>query len=633
MSVTAADEGVFRHTTTGVTNTTASSCTGAELSLKVENAFSKMDLSFIMLSETEHRGEGLSGSNVTRQSSPLSSPESCPTSPDWLLLEGHSVQGHEKTLVPEFHPSFTNPSEQENLHIRPAVTSFVPQTLRLYKDARHKPPEGLFGLLIPPKTPAQTRPRRQHTAKASRFFPKPPSASCIPFPPLDADSFGLVQERLCHQPFRLLIAVTFLNKTRGKVALPVCYQLFERYPTPEDLANAIPEELAALIGGLGLQNLRGKRMIKLAQMWVEKPPQKGQRYRRLHYPKKNDGKDIKFNESISDDDPRVGWEIAHLPGTGAYAIDSWRIFCRDELRGLPTGLPKNLSPETIEGELQKEWTRVLPLDKELRAYLRWRWLRIGWNWNPVTGERHQVEAELLDKLRGGGVTIEGDENYTVKAVDSAAHTFKLGFGSDKQCGGIPFLESSKDDIAAIPVTCGAVGGSLKALTTDGTVGGDPIADNQSGETDTIVVMNQESVATLQVDDPPKTESKFMPTVVSGGQHGTQEDSASETSPAIEAALSWLHCEDIEDTCDATHITGPAQQLVAVVQHTTERNPSGADYPWLPVHNGSSIPSSASGLEHVKALPESHNLPDGEMTGAQILRHRLRTVMREIPVAE
>jgi len=33
-------------------------------------------------------------------------------------------------------------------------------------------------------------------------------------------------------------------------------------------------------------------------------------------------------------DAREGWEIAHLPGMGAYALDSYRIFHRDELRGI-----------------------------------------------------------------------------------------------------------------------------------------------------------------------------------------------------------------------------------------------------------------------------------------------------------
>ena len=128
----------------------------------------------------------------------------------------------------------------------------------------------------------------------------------------------------------------------------------------------------------------------------------------LHYPKKNDGKDVGPGDIIDEKDERVAWEIGQLPGIGVYAIDSWRIFCRDELLGLPTGLPMQLTPEAKEEELQKEWTRVLAGDKELRAYLRWRWLRNGWKWDPITGERRKAEEDELSKADNGGIIYEGD---------------------------------------------------------------------------------------------------------------------------------------------------------------------------------------------------------------------------------
>ena len=239
--------------------------------------------------------------------------------------------------------------------------------------------------------------------------------SCIPFPPLQATSFGLVQEALAHDPFRLLVAVIFLNKTRGHVALPIFYQLMESYPTPADLAAANLDDVVNIIQCLGLQNQRGATCINLAKAWLERPPEKGKRYRVLHYPRKGDGKDIKTGEVIDEDDKRVAWEIGQLPGVGAYAIDSWRIFCRDELRGLPTGLPKELTLEAKEADKEKEWARVLPLDKELRAYLRWRWLRNGWEWDPVTGERKRADADAMAKADKGGVMYEGDNTNTIIA--------------------------------------------------------------------------------------------------------------------------------------------------------------------------------------------------------------------------
>ncbi len=239
--------------------------------------------------------------------------------------------------------------------------------------------------------------------------------SCIPFPPLQATSFGLVQEALAHDAFRLLVAVIFLNKTRGHVALPVFYELMESYPTPADLAAANLNDVVDIIQCLGLQNQRAATCTNLAKAWLERPPERGKRYRVLHYPKKDDGKDIKTGEVIDEDDKRVGWEIGQLPGVGAYAIDSWRIFCRDDLRGLPTGLPKELTPEAKEADIEKEWARVLPLDKELRAYLRWRWLRNGWEWDPVTGERKRADVDAMAKADCGGVMYEGRHDNSIIA--------------------------------------------------------------------------------------------------------------------------------------------------------------------------------------------------------------------------
>lgn len=230
------------------------------------------------------------------------------------------------------------------------------------------------------------------------------SASCIPVPPLTHDAFGLIQEKLAHEPFQLLVAVTFLNRTRGAQAIPVFYELMARYPTPADLAEADESELAGQIRHLGLQNTRARRYIQLAQAWIQDPPVRGRRHRKLHYPGLGDGKDIKPGEILDDADERAGaWEIAHLPTTGPYAIDSWRIFCRDELRGKGTGAGgPNESPDDFE----PEWKRVLPLDKELRAYLRWRWLREGWQWNPRTGHKVKASEELMARANQGTLIAE-----------------------------------------------------------------------------------------------------------------------------------------------------------------------------------------------------------------------------------
>ncbi|KAF2851600.1 hypothetical protein T440DRAFT_478141 [Plenodomus tracheiphilus IPT5] len=145
------------------------------------------------------------------------------------------------------------------------------------------------------------------------------------------------------------------------MACPVLFKVLTDYPSPAELALASLPNLAALLQPIGLHNLRAKRLIALANTWVAAPPCKERRYRRLNYPNKGDGADVKPGELLELNDEREGWEIAHLPGMGAYALDSYRIFHRDRLRGV----------EGMEG-VEPEWKRVRPSDKELVPYLLWR---------------------------------------------------------------------------------------------------------------------------------------------------------------------------------------------------------------------------------------------------------------------
>lgn len=187
--------------------------------------------------------------------------------------------------------------------------------------------------------------------------------------------------------------------------------------------------------------------MALAKAWVKDEPRKGRRWRRKGYPEVGrDGGDVKAGEEpIADEevDGRVAWEIGHLPGVGRYALDSWRIFCRDRLRGVEKGMGEFVSPFCEEPAVDEgrrvddgqkadeeqpppqptpstthqpqpnppapegEWTLVLPTDKELRAYLRWRWLRHGWEWDAMTGERRRASEKVMREAEGGGVDIEG----------------------------------------------------------------------------------------------------------------------------------------------------------------------------------------------------------------------------------
>ena len=274
-----------------------------------------------------------------------------------------------------------------------------------------------------PGTPSKPRtsPIKNRQPTKSPYFtsPRVQRITCLPFPPLTYSTFGLMQEKLANDPFRLLVATIFLNRTRGEQAMPVYFQLMERFPTVEALAAADPEEIVCLIHKLGFQNQRARRCIELAKAWLSKPPRRGRRYRKLNYPQRGDGRDVKAEEILHDDDGRVGWEIAHLPGLGAYALDSWRIFCRDKLRGLAT----SWNGEGATMGFEPEWKRVVPLDKELRAYLTWSFLKTGLIWNKQTGETRKADETLLKNAQDGGVVHEdGDYLILTSSVNKVSGT-------------------------------------------------------------------------------------------------------------------------------------------------------------------------------------------------------------------
>lgn len=116
---------------------------------------------------------------------------------------------------------------------------------------------------------------------------------------------------------------------------------------------------------LGLQNKRANTLIAFGKEWLRNPPTKYVGARKQGYPRRETLGALAF-PGVSPIAKDERFEIAHLPGIGPYALDAWRIFCLDDLRGIEDG---------------EEWTRVTPVDKELRGLLRWRWwTRKGVRW-------------------------------------------------------------------------------------------------------------------------------------------------------------------------------------------------------------------------------------------------------------
>jgi hypothetical protein len=256
----------------------------------------------------------------------------------------------------------------------------------------------------------------------------------VPFAPLTSQEFGLIQEKFAHEPFWLLIVVTFLIRTKGTQAIPTFYKVKERFPTPTHIASEeSTESLIEMIRHLGLAEHRVSLMKKYARGFLDQPPVAGI----YHKVKKYDQRDMDplslyqhegSSALLVDKDPcgqdlLEAWEIGHLT-QGKYALDSWRIFCRDELLGRATGW----NGEDRDPKLQPEWMRVRPDDKELRAYLRWMWMKEGWEWNPDTGERTVLCEELRNAVNEGRVVYDEKGGLKIQSLAYSENAFILGEG-------------------------------------------------------------------------------------------------------------------------------------------------------------------------------------------------------------
>ncbi len=234
----------------------------------------------------------------------------------------------------------------------------------------------------------------------------------------------------------MLIATCLLNQTRGRQAVPLFWQLIVRWPTAEALRDADLTELTDFLQPIGLHRRRAQRLVDLGTVFSESPPRAGVLYdtrgQKTAPPRRSSCGVYEVAENVATC-------IGHLPGVGKYAVDSFRIFCvgggaqrslgkrppADKMeaafaamRSWRPGAPQRRAEEVLVSSsptrkpqqpqkvsdmehlalLQhggcdvlgqstelEEWQRVLPLDKELRAYLQWRWAKLGILWDPVTG--------------------------------------------------------------------------------------------------------------------------------------------------------------------------------------------------------------------------------------------------------
>lgn len=157
--------------------------------------------------------------------------------------------------------------------------------------------------------------------------------------------FGLLQETYYTSPWRLLVVSILLNVTSGRHQVrPVVGDLFDRYPSPEAMAEADEEELAGMIRRLGLYRKRAKALVDFSRTYLDSPP----------------------------------WRTpAELKYFGKYADDSYRLFCLGE------------------------WRQVRPRDKKLKQYRDWLFAHYGAekSESELEEEHEWAEQEVRRKQR------------------------------------------------------------------------------------------------------------------------------------------------------------------------------------------------------------------------------------------
>jgi methyl-CpG-binding domain protein 4 len=108
--------------------------------------------------------------------------------------------------------------------------------------------------------------------------------------------FGLIQEDLFPDEWKVLVACMMLNCTSRKQVEKVIPDFFLRWPNPEKLLKANPADIAETISTLGFKNRRTKNLLNMSKAYMGE------------------------------------WSDARdLPGIGEYAARAWEIFFKNKL--------------------------------------------------------------------------------------------------------------------------------------------------------------------------------------------------------------------------------------------------------------------------------------------------------------
>lgn len=116
----------------------------------------------------------------------------------------------------------------------------------------------------------------------------------MPLPP--RSPFGLIQEDLWPDEWKILVSCVMLNCTSRKQVEKVLPRFFSLWPDASSVLIAQEEDLQSIISPLGLKNRRSALLKKLASSYLSK------------------------------------WDdVRSLPGVGEYAARAWEIFVKNSM--------------------------------------------------------------------------------------------------------------------------------------------------------------------------------------------------------------------------------------------------------------------------------------------------------------
>ncbi len=141
-------------------------------------------------------------------------------------------------------------------------------------------------------------------------------------------------------PFFVLISTVMSHRTRDEVTYPAAVKLFEKFSTPEEMAEADMEEIEALIRDVGFYRVKAGRIKAISRTLLEE-----------------------YEGQVPDDMesllrfPGVGRKTANCVLAHAFLQDALAVDTHVHRISNRMGLVRTKSPEDTEIELKKVFSR------------------------------------------------------------------------------------------------------------------------------------------------------------------------------------------------------------------------------------------------------------------------------------